>query len=187
MDSYDRDALAELIRTRALKFGDFTLVSGRKAKYYLDAKQVTLDSRGALLVGQGLLALVGEPLPKAVGGLSIGADPMVAAMVTVAGMRGLPLLGFMVRKEPKGHGTNRSVEGPVQPGDECVIVDDAVTTAGSAIVAIERAEEFGLRVRKVVAIVDRLEGGGEALARRGLQLESLFTVRDFGIEPPPAP
>ena len=91
-----------------------------------------------------------------------------------------------MRKEAKGHGTNRFVEGPVQPGDEVVIVEDVVTTGGSSLEAIERVEEFGLRVRKVIAIVDRLEGGEAAFAQRGYQLESLLTIRDFGIEPPAA-
>jgi orotate phosphoribosyltransferase len=90
----------------------------------------------------------------------------------------------MIRKEPKGHGTNRYVEGPVQPGDEVVIVEDVVTTGGSALGAIQRAEEFGLKVTRVIGIVDRLEGGEQALAGRGYSLASLFTVRDFGIQPP---
>ncbi len=116
---YDRQALVELVRSRALRFGDFTLASGKKAKYYLDGKQVTLDSHGAVLIGEGLLDLLSQhgPLPKAVGGMAIGADPITAAIITVAGLRNLSLAGILVRKESKGHGTNRFVEGPVQPGD----------------------------------------------------------------------
>jgi len=181
---YDRQQLIELIRARALKFGDFTLASGKKATYYLDTKQVTLDSTGARLIGEGILDLLGASLPKAVGGMSIGADPITGAVVTLAGVRGLPLLGFMVRKEPKGHGTNRYIEGPVQPGDEVVVVEDVVTTGGSSILAIERALEFGMQVSRVVAIVDRMEGGAAAFAERGVKLECLLTIRDFGIEPP---
>jgi orotate phosphoribosyltransferase len=180
---YDKQALISLVREKALKFGDFTLASGKRAKYYLDGKQVTLDSAGAKLVAEGILDLLGQPLPAAVGGMSIGADPITAAVVTMAGVRGLPLKGFLVRKEAKGHGTNRFVEGPVQPGDEAVIVEDVVTTGGSSLLAIERAEEFGLRVRRVIAIIDRLEGGAAAFARRGYELSSLLTIRDFGIDP----
>ena len=183
---YDRDALAALIRHKALRFGDFTLTSGKKATYYLDGKQVTLDPNGARLVAEGILDLIaqGGRAPAAVGGMSIGADPITAAVVTMSAVRGTPLCGFMIRKEAKGHGTNRYVEGPVQPGDEVVIVEDVVTTGGSALGAIQRAEEFGLKVTRVIGIVDRLEGGEQALAGRGYPLASLFTVRDFGIQPP---
>ena len=117
------------------------------------------------------------------GGMAIGADPITAAILTLAGMRDIPLRGLIVRKEAKAHGTGRTVEGPVEPGDEIVIVEDVVTTGGSSLKAIERCEEFGLVVRRVLAIVDRLEGGAEAFGERGYELTSLLTIRDFGIEP----
>ncbi|HEX4130442.1 MAG TPA: orotate phosphoribosyltransferase [Pirellulales bacterium] len=177
-------ALLELVRSRALKFGDFTLASGKKAEYYLDGKQVTLDAAGARLVGEGMLDLLGPKLPDAVGGMSIGADPITAAVITIAGIRGLPLAGFMVRKEAKGHGTARFIEGPVVAGQRVVIVEDVVTTGGSSLLAIERAEEFGLKVEGVLAIVDRMEGGAEAFRSRGYRFESLLAITDFGIEPP---
>jgi orotate phosphoribosyltransferase len=180
---YDKQPLIDLIRAKALKFGDFTLASGKKARFYLDTKQVTLDAAGARLVGEGILELLVARMPKAVGGMSIGADPITAAVITLAGIRGIPLSGFMVRKEPKGHGTNRYIEGPVSPGDEAVIVEDVVTTGGSSMLAIDRAIEFGMSVKRVIAIVDRLEGGREAFAGRGIELSSLLTIRDFGIEP----
>lgn len=185
---YDRAALHKLIETKALKRGDFTLASGKKSSYFLNCKQVTLDSVGAKLVGEGILEmLLGDPdLPKAVGGMSIGADPITAAVITVAGFRDLPLLGFMVRKEVKDHGAtaNKYVDGPVTAGDEVMIVEDVVTTGGSSLQAIERCEAIGLKVKGVIAIVDRLEGGREAFAARGYDCRALFTIRDFGIEPP---
>ena len=181
---YDRQALISLVRDKALKFGDFTLASGKKATYYLDGKQVTLDAAGARLVGEGILDLLSSDLPKAVGGMSIGADPITAAVVTMAGVRGLPLAGFMVRKESKGHGTQRYIEGPVRPGDRVAIVEDVVTTGGSSLMAIERAEEFGLVVTRVIAIIDRMEGGAAAFAERGFAFSSLLTIADFGITPP---
>lgn len=180
---FDKAQLVALVREKALRFGDFTLASGKKATFYLDGKQVTLDSIGARLVGEGILELLEADWPDAVGGMSIGADPIAAAVITLAGVRNRPLLGFMVRKEAKGHGTNRYIEGPVQSGQEAVIVEDTVTTGGSSLQAIERAEEFGLKVRRVIAIIDRLEGGREAFAARGYELQSLLTVRDLGIEP----
>ncbi len=183
---YDKQTLIELIRSRALKFGNFTLASGKKATYYLDGKQVTLDSFGAKLVAEGILDLLADhlPLPAAVGGMSIGADPITAAVITMAAARGQQLSGFLVRKEAKGHGTNRYVEGPVVSGQRVVIVEDVVTTGGSSLEAIARVEEFGLSVARVDTIVDRLEGGGEVFAARGYPFSSLLTIRDFGIEPP---
>jgi len=183
---YDRDALAALIREKALRFGDFILASGKKAKYYLDCKQVTLDPQGARLVGEGILDLLlaRGRLPAAIGGMAIGADPITAAVVTMSAVRGTPITGFMIRKESKGHGTNQYVEGPVRPADEVVIVEDVVTTGGSSLAAIERAEGFGLKVAHVIGIVDRMEGGAEAFAQRGYPFSSLFTIRDFGLQPP---
>jgi orotate phosphoribosyltransferase len=184
---YDKQALIALVRQKALKFGQFTLASGKKATYYLDGKQVTLDPQGALLVAEGILDLLAAgPLPSAVGGMSIGADPITAAVVTMSAVRGTPLLGFMVRKESKGHGTNQYIEGPVTPGQTAVIVEDVVTTGGSSLKAIERAEAFGLKIVGVMAIIDRMEGGAQAFAQRGYPLASLLTIRDFGIEPPAA-
>jgi orotate phosphoribosyltransferase len=181
---YDRPALLSLVREKALRFGDFTLASGKKAKYYLDCKQITLDATGARLVGEGILDLIADDLPDAVGGMAIGADPITAAILTVAGVRGLPLKGFMVRKEAKGHGTQKFVDGPVESGQRVVIVEDVVTTGGSSLQAIERVEAIGLKVERVIAIIDRMEGGKEAFAERGYPLTTLFTIRDFGIEPP---
>ena len=181
---YDRDALQALIREKALKFGDFTLASGKQATYYLDCRQITLDSQGARLVGVGMLDLLADDLSDLVGGMAIGADPIIGAILAIAGMRDLPLRGVMVRKEPKQHGTGKLVEGPFQNDESLVIVEDVVTTGGSSLLAIERCEAVGLKVQRVLAIIDRLEGGREAFAARGFELTTLFTIRDFGIEPP---
>jgi len=180
---YDRDTLVELIRQRCLLRGDFTLASGKKAGYFLDCKQVTLDATGAKLIGEGILHLLAGRMPDAIGGMAIGADPITSSVVTLAGVQGLPLKGFLVRKEAKGHGTNRYIEGPVKEGETAVIVEDVVTTGGSSLRAIERAEEFGLKVQGVITIVDRLEGGADTFARHGYRFESLMTVRDLGVEP----
>jgi orotate phosphoribosyltransferase len=180
---YNREALIALIREKALKFGEFTLASGKKASFYLDCRKVTLDAQGANLIAEGILELLGDQLPVAVGGMAIGADPITAAVITVAGQRNKPLKGFIVRKEAKTHGTGRDVEGPVQAGDTAVIVEDVVTTGGSSLAAIEKAEAAGLKVQGVIAIIDRLEGGREAFAQRGYALRTLLTIRDFGIEP----
>ena len=178
---YDKQALMTLVKEKALRFGEFTLASGKKARYYLDGKQVTLDSAGAKLVAEGMLELLGDPLPVAVGGMAIGADPITAAIITMAAVQGKPLKGILIRKEAKGHGTNKFIDGPVQPGDDVAIVEDVVTTGGSSLAAIERAEAFGLKIKCVLAIVDRMEGGAEAFTQRGYPFSSLLTIRDFGI------
>src|SRR5947207_1224251 len=180
---YDKNALMDLVRKLALQIGQFKLASGKMSSYYLDCRKVTLDSAGANLIADGMLELMGRDLPDAVGGMAIGADPITAAIITVAGRNGKKLKGFIVRKEAKQHGTGRDVEGPVQPGNSVIIVEDVVTTGGSSLAAIEKAEAFGLQVRGVMAIIDRLEGGRETLAARGYSLHTLLTVGDFGLVP----
>ena len=177
--------LVSLIGTKALKRGTFRLASGREASFYLDATQVVLDARGSMLVGRAILEKLKAlgPLPDAVGGMSIGADPITSAVVTMAGVEGLPLKGFMVRKESKDHGTKKYIEGPVAPGQRVVIVEDVTTTGGSSLLAIDRAQEFGLVVERVVTVIDRLAGAQAAFAARGIPLESLVTIRDLGIDP----
>jgi len=178
---YDRDALLQLVRDKALQFGDFTLASGKKATFYLDCRRITLDAQGARLVGEGMLDLLTNDMPDLVGGMAIGADPITAAILTLAGIRGQALRGVMVRKEAKQHGTGKLVEGPFREGESIVIVEDVVTTGGSSLLAIERCEQVGLQVKRVLAIIDRLEGGREAFASRGYELTTLLTIRDFGI------
>ena len=182
---YDKTALISLVREKALRFGQFTLASGKKAAYYLDGKQVTLDPLGAKLVAEGILDLLAaDGMPNAIGGMSIGADPITSSVVVMSAVRGTPIAGFLVRKQSKGHGTNQYVEGPVKPGDTVAIVEDVVTTGGSSLEAIERVEAFGLKVQRIIAIIDRMEGGAEAFAQRGYKFSSLLSIRDFGIEPP---
>jgi len=181
---YDRDQLVQLFHERALKFGDFTLASGKKSKYYLDGKQITLHSAGLRHVSEGLLDLLADVEYDAIGGMSIGADPIVGGVLTAAAERGRELLGFLVRKEAKGHGTNKYVEGPVQPGMKVVVIDDVVTTGGSALLAADRIMEFGCDVVQMVGIVDRMEGGAANFADRNLPFRSLLSIEDFGIAPP---
>jgi orotate phosphoribosyltransferase len=178
---YDRNQLIDLIRQQGLQFGDFTLASGKRASFYLDCRKVTLDGRGAVLVGAGMLQLLESDYPDAVGGMAIGADPITAAILTLSGQTARPLRGFIVRKEAKQHGTGRAIEGPVVAGDRVVVVEDVITTGGSALQAIDQAEAFGLKVIGALAVIDRLAGGTEAFAARGVPLRSLLTIEDFGI------
>ena len=181
----DRQPLLDLIRTRALKFGEFTLASGQTSSYYLDGKQVTLHADGLRRISEGILDLLDAEGAAfdAVGGMSIGADPIVGGVLTAAAARGrTDLVGFLVRKEAKGHGTQRFIEGPLEPGMRAVILEDVVTTGGSSVKAVERVREFGVEPVRVVCIVDRLQGGAAAFEAIGLPLSALATVRDFGIQ-----
>lgn len=181
MTNFDRQQLIDLIKLHALQFGDFTLASGKKASFYLDCRKLTLHPLGANQIGAGMLSLLQDCMPNAIGGMAIGADPITAATITLAGQRNINLLGFIVRKEAKQHGTGRQVEGPVAAGMSAVIVEDVVTSGGSALKAVEAAKDFGLQVTKILAVVDRLEGGRQAIEAAGIQLETLTTVRDLGI------
>ena len=181
---YDRDALIKLFHARALKFGDFTLASGKKSKYYLDGKQITLHAQGLRLVCEGLLDLLKDVPCDAFGGLTIGADPIVGGVLTVAAEQNQSLVGFLVRKEPKGHGTQKYIEGPLEPGMKVVVIDDVVTTGGSSLLAVDRAVEFGCEVVMVVGIVDRMDGGAANFAARKIPFRSLLSIEDFGIAPP---
>jgi orotate phosphoribosyltransferase len=180
---YDKELLKALIREHALQFGNFTLASGKQASFYLDCRKVTLHPQGANLIGAGLLDIATgnsfSKVPDAVGGLAIGADPITASVVVLAGQRGLSMRGFMVRKEAKTHGTGKLVEGPVVSGMTCVIVEDVITSGGSALKAAESAKDAGLHVLGILGVIDRLEGGREAIEQAGYTLTTLLTINDF--------
>ena len=180
---YNRARLIELFQTSgALKFGEFVLASGRTSNYFMDAKLVTLEAEGLRQVSLGLFELLADLEFDAVGGISMGADPIVAGMLTVAAENNRPLDGWLVRKEAKGRGTNKYVEGPVKEGAKVIVVEDVVTTGGSALLSVERIREAGGQVVCVVGIVDRLEGGAAAFAAADVPFRSLLTVTDLGVE-----
>jgi orotate phosphoribosyltransferase len=183
--TYSKSALIDVIRQHALRFGDFTLASGKKASYYLDCRQVTLHPDGLPQIAAGILEAMhhqfGSNFPDCVGGMAIGADPITAGVVLLAGQQQTPLRGFMVRKEAKQHGMGRLVEGPVAAGMKCIIVEDVVTSGGSALQAVDAVRAFGMEVMGVMAVVDRLEGGRAAFEAAGITLTTLLTIRDFGI------
>ena len=171
------DRLLELALERgAIKYGDFTLTSGKKSSYYFDGRLLSLDPEGAHLLQ--------EAGAKAVGGTTLGADPMVAAVALASHLGGGPIPAFIVRKESKSHGTKQNIEGPLIPGSNVAIVDDVCTTGGSLFHAIEAAEEAGCKVVKVVSILDRNEGGSEEMRKRGYDFSALLAATPDGkIEP----
>ncbi len=176
-----RARLLELLRTRAFAEREVTLSSGAKSNFYIDCKQVSLDAEGACLIGELFHLVIEEVAPRAVavGGLTLGADPLATATSIAGWHAGRPRSAFLVRKEPKGHGTNQWVESPaLAAGAEIVVVEDVVTTGAATLKAIERARTAGLVVVHALAIVDRLEGGREAVTSQA-PLTALFTRRDF--------
>jgi orotate phosphoribosyltransferase len=174
-----RDELLQHLLTHSFKTGDFTLASGRKSKYYINGKMTTLDGRGAYLIARNFLAMIADDVPDAVGGLTLGADPIVGSMLALAGLEDLPLRGFIVRKQSKDHGTKKLVEGSLQKGERVVIVEDVVTTGGSSLQAVAAVRELGCEIKKIVAVVDREEGGRQNLADAGCTLEAIFTANEL--------
>jgi len=176
-----RDSLANLLRAKSLVRGEFTLSSGKKSSYYLDCKLTTLDPEGALLTGHAILELLDEMglKPDAIGGLSMGADPLVTATGVVSAIQKRPLAGFLVRKEAKKHGRQRQIEGLENPrGKKVVIIDEVCTSGGSTQEAIDATEREGCEVIAVISLVDREEGGSDAL-RAKYNYRSIFTAREL--------
>lgn len=176
-----RDRLKELFLSRALKFGDFTLASGKKSSYYVNSKKVLFHAEAITLLGELLFDATRDLDFQAIGGLEVGAIPMSAAALVAFHRAGRPMEGFFVRKQAKAHGSKELVEGQVNAGDKVVVIDDVLTTGGSVVQAIEAVEAVGATVVRVVCICDRLQGAAEALGK--YDYRPLFTVRDFGIQP----
>ena len=179
--SSDRDRLADLLRAHSLRTGDFVLASGRRSSFYIDGRRTTMSGAGQLLIGRLGLAALDERgwAPDAVGGLTLGADPVAYAIAHAAAGAGRRLDAFTVRKEAKAHGAGRQVEGPVEPGAAVVVVEDVVTTGASALRAIEALARFGVSVIGVLCVVDREEGGRQAIEAAGHDLLTLFGVTEL--------
>jgi orotate phosphoribosyltransferase len=182
----DRERLRRLLLERSVRFGDFTLASGRRSPYYIDCRPSTMSAEGLTLIGRlGLQAIRGRAWrPRAVGGLTMGADPVAYAIAAASWGSDLVLDGFSVRKEAKEHGAGRLIEGNFRPGDAVVVIEDVITSGGSAQTAIEAVETAGGAVLGVLAVVDRDEGGRAMLEARGREVVALLTSRELGIHQP---
>jgi orotate phosphoribosyltransferase len=174
----DKARLIDLLLERSFRYrpeAPFTLASGRTSPYYFNCKTTLYHPEGMRLVGRLLFAAVRELHPAAVGGLTLGADPLAYACAYTSHLEGQPIEAFVVRKEPKDHGTKLPIEGNVRPGDRVVVVDDVITTGGSTLKAIAACRAAGLEVVGCCVLVDRQEGGREAIAAAGVTVTALVT------------
>jgi len=173
--------LKEILLAKAIKFGDFTLASGQKSTYYINGKMATLDSEGLNLIAEILLDMIEGTDCDAIGGPTLGADPIIGAVVALAHARGRKLSGLIVRKETKDHGTGKLIEGPIEEGMKVVVVEDVITTGGSPGRAVEAFRAAGCQVIKVMTIVDRQQGAAEKLSGMNVPYEPIFTKKDLGL------
>ncbi|MYG81916.1 MAG: orotate phosphoribosyltransferase [Gemmatimonadetes bacterium] len=173
--------LRQLLRQRSVKSGDFTLASGRRSRYYIDARLTTMSGEGQVLVGEVCFQAIDEAGwdPRFVGGMTLGADPVAYAIANHATRQGRRLDAFTVRKRSKDHGTAKRIEGGLPPGARVVVVDDTVTSGGSLLGAVEVVARHGAVVAGVLALVDREEGGGELLAAAGYDFRAVFTGQNL--------
>lgn len=180
MESKDIRRLLGLIREKSFQYGEFTLASGMTSAYYFDGRLTTLWPEGAYLVGREVIGLLRNTMVAAIGGPTVGADPIVTAVALLSHLEGNPIPAFIVRKEPKKHGMQRSVEGHLPAGSTVALVDDVITTGGSLFKAIEVVEAEKCQVRKIVVLLDRNEGGADELRRRGYDFTALFIADHRG-------
>lgn len=174
--------LLALLNKEALKRGNFTLSSGKTSNYYLDGRVITLTPEGAFLVASIILEFCKDKQISAIGGPTLGADPITGAVAVLAYQKNIPVKTFIVRKAAKEHGTARQVEGPeLRKGSKVILVDDVATTGKALIEAKHALDKMGIEAEAAMVIVDRCEGAKEALAKEGLKLESIFTIKDFGL------
>jgi orotate phosphoribosyltransferase len=177
----ERGSLRRLLRTRSVRTGDFVLTSGRRSHYYIDARLTTMSGAGQLLIGRcGVRELDARGwAPAAVGGLTLGADPVAYALAHAAAAADRALDAFTVRKEAKQHGTGRLIEGNLAEGAAVVVVEDVITSGASALQAIRAVESAGARVLGVLSVVDREEGGSERIGAAGYEVAPLFRASEL--------
>ncbi len=180
MADANRERLKEILQKKSLLRGDFTLTSGKKSTYYIDARLTTLDAEGLNLIGTIFLEEIKKDSSiNAVGGPTMGADPIVGSVLALSHEAGYPLVGFLVRKQEKGHGTAKLIEGNLKPGDKVVMIEDVVTTGGSVIKAINAVRDSGAEVSKLLVIVDREEGAKSKFEEMGVKFFSIFQIREL--------
>ena len=176
--------LLEILKDKSFRYRPdppFKLASGKESPYYVDCKPTTNNAEGMNLVGEIIFDMIKDLDVTALGGLTMGADPIAHATSMISFQKGKPIHSFCVRKKPKDHGTAKAhrVEGDIHPGDKVVVIEDVITTGGSTMQALDAAEAFGLNIIKVVALLDREEGGRQNIEKRVAAVETLYTLSQF--------
>ena len=178
-----RTRLAGLLYAKSYREGNFTLTSGKKSDYYFDCKQTALHPEGGYLIGKLFLEIIREQKMdiQGVGGMTLGADPLISAVTVLSYLDKTPLPGFIIRKEAKGHGTNSYLEGManLEPGFKVCLLEDVVTTGGTLLTACQRVRDQGLVIKGILCVLDREEGGKENIIRAGYDLVSIFTRKEL--------
>ncbi len=177
-----KERLKSLILEKSIFFGDFVLSSGKKSNYYIDARISTLFPESAYLIGEIIYESIKDKEIDAIGGYSIGADPIVTAVSIVSYLKGKPIPAFIIRKEKKEYGRGKRIEGNFKKGYRVCVVDDVVTSGGSIVRGIRTVREEGGQVVLALSLIDRCEGGKEAILKEGVEYFSIFTIEDFGVK-----
>ena len=179
MDQGNRDQLRHMLLNRSMRFGEFVLSSGATSNYYIDVRKTSLHPEGLRLISQLFHELIEHEEATAIGGLTLGADPLVAGLMTYAAEKGRPLEGFLVRRTSKDHGLRGQVEGNLAGHKRVIILDDVITSGESALIAAEAAETYKAEVVRVLAVVDRAQGATQIFQQKNLPFTSLFTIGDL--------
>lgn len=176
-----KDELFQIVKRLSFKRGDFVLASGQRSSYYVDCRMSTLDGRGSFLIGHLFYQLLETLNIDAVGGMTLGADPIISSVLYRSAEVGCPLPGFIVRKEAKGHGASRQIEGNIAPWMRVALVEDVVTTGGSTLKAIDAIKKAypTVEIVQILSIIDRNAGGAEAFSRLQIPFQSLYSVQEF--------
>jgi len=176
----DKSELFRLLKTQAFSTGKFILSSGKESNFYLDARLVTLSAPGAYLTGRIMLSMINGEAVDAIGGPTLGADPMVGAIASLSYQEGRPINTFIIRKQPKAHGKQQQLEGPMLKEGACVVIIDDVATTGKAFVeSIEVLQKMNIKIKKAICVIDRGEGAREALAKYNVPMQSIFSIAEF--------
>jgi orotate phosphoribosyltransferase len=176
----DKAKLLGILKKEAFFKGKFILSSGKESDFYMDARLVTLSAAGAYLTGRIMLEMIKDEKIDAVGGPTLGADPMVGAIASLSYQAGRPIPTFIIRKAPKAHGKGNQVEGPaLKEGSSVVIIDDVATTGKAFVESIEVLQKMNIKVKKAICIIDRGEGAREAVAKYNVPMEPIFTISQF--------
>lgn len=176
----DKSELFRLLKAQAFSQGKFILSSGKESNFYLDARIVTLSAAGAYLTARIIMDMISQDWPDAIGGPTLGADPMVGAIAYLSHQAGRPINTFIVRQQPKAHGKGRQVEGPLlKEGSSVVIIDDVATTGKALVEAVVVLQKMNIKIKKAICVIDRGEGAREALAKHKVPLNSIFTIAEF--------